>query len=159
MSTNIKLSMAQISKIVTSGGFLGSLLSKPASPLMKVAVPLVKNVLAPLGITAATSAIDAGIQKKIHSSGTTTPIISDKEMNKIMEIVLALEDSNILWKGVTRTLKNQSREQRGGYLGMLLGTLAFTLLENMLWGFLRTGYGDKKGKGIARAGYGKEWDL
>ena len=130
MSTNIKLSMAQISKIVTSGGFLGSLLSKPASPLMKVAVPLVKNVLAPLGITAATSAIDAGIQKKIHSSGTTTSIISDKEINKIMEIVLALEDSNILWKGVTRTLKNQSREQRGGYLGMLLGTLAFTLLEN-----------------------------
>ena len=96
MSTNIKHSMTQISKIVTSGGFLGSLLSKLASPLMKVAVPLVKNVLVPLGITAATSAIDAGIQKKTHSSETTTSIISDEEMNKIMEIVLALEDSNIL---------------------------------------------------------------
>ena len=64
MSTNLKLSKAQISKIIQSGGFLGSLLSKLAGPLMKVAIPLAKNVLAPLGITAAASAIDAGIQKK-----------------------------------------------------------------------------------------------
>ena len=64
MSTDIKLSKAQISKIIQSGGFLGSLLSKLAGPLMKVAIPLAKNVLAPLGITAAASAIDAGIQKK-----------------------------------------------------------------------------------------------
>ena len=63
ISTNLKLSKAQISKIIQSGGFLGSLLSKLAGPLMKVAIPLVKNVLAPLGITAAASAIDAGIQK------------------------------------------------------------------------------------------------
>ena len=61
MSTNIELSKAQISKIIQSGGFLGSLLSKIAGPLMKVAVPLTKNVLAPLGITAASSAIDGGI--------------------------------------------------------------------------------------------------
>ena len=64
MQTGIKLSKAQISKIIQSGGFLGSLLSKIAGPLMKVAVPLAKNILAPLGITAATSAIDAGILKK-----------------------------------------------------------------------------------------------
>ena len=64
MSTDLKLSKAQISKIIQSGGFLGLLLSKLAGPLMKVAIPLAKNVLAPLGITAATSAIDAGIQKK-----------------------------------------------------------------------------------------------
>ena len=64
MSTDIKLSKAQITKIIQSGGFLGSLLSKLAGPLMKVAVPLAKNILAPLGITAAASAIDAGIQKK-----------------------------------------------------------------------------------------------
>ena len=64
MSTDLKLSKAQISKIIQSGGFLGSLLSKLAGPLMKVAIPLAKNVLAPLGITAATSAIDAGIQKR-----------------------------------------------------------------------------------------------
>ena len=63
MSTDLKLSKTQIFKIIQSGGFLGSLLSKLAGPLMKVAIPLAKNVLAPLGITAATSAIDAGIQK------------------------------------------------------------------------------------------------
>ena len=64
MSTDLMLSKAQISKIIQSGGFLPSLLSKLAGPLMKVAIPLSKNVLAPLGITAAASAIDAGIQKK-----------------------------------------------------------------------------------------------
>ena len=63
MSIDLKLSKAQISKIIQSEGFLGSLLSKLAGPLMKVAIPLAKNVLAPLGITAAASAIDAGIQK------------------------------------------------------------------------------------------------
>ena len=75
MSTDLKLSKAQISKIIQSGGFLGSLLSKLAGPLMKVAILLAKNVLAPLEITAAASAIDAGIQKKIYGSGTTALII------------------------------------------------------------------------------------
>ena len=60
-STDLKLFKTQISKIITSGGFLGSLVSKIAGPLMKIAVPLAKDVLAPLGITAATLAIDAGI--------------------------------------------------------------------------------------------------
>ena len=72
ISNDIKLPKAQFSKTIQSGGFLGSSLSKLAGPLMKVAIPLAKNVLAPLGITAAASAIDAGIQKKIHGSGTTT---------------------------------------------------------------------------------------
>ena len=63
MSTDLKLSKAQISKIIQSGGFLGSFWSKLAGPLIKVAIPLAKYVLAPLGITAALSAIDAGIQK------------------------------------------------------------------------------------------------
>ena len=67
ISTDLKLPKAQISKIIQSGIFLGSLLSKLAGLSMKVAIPL-----APLGITAAASAIDAGIQKKIHGSGTTT---------------------------------------------------------------------------------------
>ena len=75
MSPDLKLSKAQISKIFQSGGILGSLLSKPAGPLMKVAIPLAKNVLAPLRITAAASATDARIQKKIHGLGTTTLII------------------------------------------------------------------------------------
>ena len=105
LSADIKLSKAQISKIIESGGFLGSLLSKLVGPLIKVAVPLAKNVLAPLGITAAASALDAGIQKKIHGSGTTTLIISNEEMNDIIKIVQALEDSNILLKGVT--IKNK----------------------------------------------------
>ena len=86
MSYDLKLSKAQISKIIHSGGFLGSLLSKVAGPLMKVAIPSAKNVLAPLGITAAVSAIDAGIQKKIHGSEATTLIISNEEMNDIMKI-------------------------------------------------------------------------
>ena len=106
MSTYLKLSKAQITKIIQSGGFLGSLLSKLAGPLMKVAIPFAKNVLAPLGITAAASTNDAGIQKEIHSSGTTTLIVSNEEMNDIMKIVQALEDFNILLKGVTKTIEN-----------------------------------------------------
>ena len=91
MSADIKLSKTQIAKIIQSGGFLGSLLSKLAGPLIKIAAPLAKNVLARLGITAAVSALDAGIQKKIHGSGTTTLIISNEEINGIMEIVQALK--------------------------------------------------------------------
>ena len=68
MSTDIKLSKAQISKLIQSGGFVGTLLSKIAGPLIKVAVPLAKIILTPLGVTAAASAIDAGIQKKINGS-------------------------------------------------------------------------------------------
>ena len=70
MSTDLTLSKAQISKIIQSGGFLGSLLSKLAGSLMKVAVPLAKNILVPLGITVAASAIDAGIQKKTKEKYT-----------------------------------------------------------------------------------------
>ena len=76
---------------------------------MKVAFPLEKNILAPLGITAAASAIDAGILKTIHGSVTTTLIILNEEMNNIMKIVQALEDSNILLKGVTKTIKNGTK--------------------------------------------------
>ena len=99
MSTDLKLSKVQISKIIQSGGFLGSLLSKLAGPLMKVAIPLVKNVLIPLGSTAAASAIDAGIKKnnkKQHGSGNTTLIISNEEMNDMIKIIQTLENSNIL---------------------------------------------------------------
>ena len=131
MSTDLKLSRAQISKIRQSGGFLGSLLSKLAGPLMKVAITLVKNVLAPLGIAAAASAIDAGIQNKIHDSGTTTLLISNEEMNDIMKIVQALEGSKILLKGVTKTIKNETKEQKEGFLSMLLVTLGASLLGHL----------------------------
>ena len=127
---------------------------------MKVAIPLAKNVLAPLGITAAASAIDAGIQKK-NSSGTTTLIISNEEMNDIMKIVSALEDSSIILKRVTTTIKNKPKEQKGGFLSMLLGTLGASLLRNLLTGegIVRAGSGNKKGKGIVRAATGKQWDF
>ena len=114
MLPDLKLSRAQISKTIQSGGFLGSLLSKLAGPLMKLSIPLAKNVLATLGITAAASATDAGIQKKIHGSGTTILIISNEEMNDIMKIIQALEDSNSLLKRVTKTIKNKAKEQKEG---------------------------------------------
>ena len=134
MLTNLKLFKAQSFKILQSRGFLGSLLSKLAGPLMKVAIPLAKNVLAPLGTTAAASAIDAGIQKKIHGPRTTTLIISNNEMRDIMKIVQALEDSNILVKGVTKIIKIETKEQKAGLLSMLLGTLGASLLGNLLAG-------------------------
>ena len=130
--------------------FLGSLSRKIAGPLMKVAAPLERNILASLGITAAASAKDAGIQKKIHGSGTTTLIISNEGMNDIMKIVQRLEDSNILLKGVTKTIKNETKEQKRGFLSMLLGTLGAPLLGNLL-----SGKGTvRAGEGIVRAVYG-----
>ena len=143
LATDIKLSKAQIKKLIQSGGFLGKLLSKLAGPLMKVALPLAKNVLAPLGLTAAMFTIDDGIQKKIHGSGVKL-IIEQEDMNDIMKIIEALENSGILLKGVTKTIENETKEQRGGFLGMLLGTLGASLLGNLLTG----------GKGIIRAGDG-----
>ena len=79
---------------------------------MKIAVPLARNVLAPLGITAAASALDAGIQKKIHGSGNTTLIISNEEMNDITKIVQALEDSYILLKESLRWLKIKQKNKK-----------------------------------------------
>ena len=76
---------------------------------MKGVIPLAKDVLAPLGIATAASAIDAGIQKKIHGSEITTLIISNEEMNDVTKIVQALDDSNILLKGVTKTIKNETK--------------------------------------------------
>ena len=76
---------------------------------MKITVPLAKKVFPTLGLTAALSEIDAGIQKKIHGSGTASLITPNKEMNDIIKIVQALEDSNILLKGVTKTIKNETR--------------------------------------------------
>ena len=116
MSIDIKLSRTRISKILQSGGFLGSLLRKIVGPLMKAALQLAKNILAPLGIAAAALAIDAGTQKIIHGSGTTTLINSNEEMNDIMKTVLALEDSNILLKGITKTIENETKEQKRGFL-------------------------------------------
>ena len=139
MATDLKLSKAQIKKLIQSGGFLGKLLSKLAGPLMKVAMPLAKNVLAPLGLTAAMSAIDGSIQKKIHGSGTTKLMIENEDMNDIMKIIEALENSDILLKGVSKTIENETKEQRGGFLSMLLGTLGASLLGTGGNGIVRAG--------------------
>ena len=153
-STNIKLSNAQINRIIQSGGFLGKLLGallKTGLPLIKnIIKPLVKSVLIPLRLTAAASEADAGIPKKILGSGNTTLIISNEEMNDIIKIVQALEDSGVLLKGVTETVRNETKEQKGGFLSMLLGTSGASLLGNLLTGkgVVRAGYGNKnKGKG------------
>ena len=78
-----------------------------------------------------------------------------------MKIIQAHEDSNILLKGVTETIKNETKEQKGGFLSMLLGTLGASLLGNILAGkgIVRAGSGNEKGKGIVRAGTGKQWDF
>ena len=82
-------------------------------------------------------------------------------MNDMIKIIQAPEDSNILLKGVTKTIKNETKEQKGGFLSMLLGTLGASLLGNLLAGkgIVRAGSGNKKGKGIVRAGTGKQWDF
>ena len=146
LATDIKLSKAQIKKLIQSGEFLGKLLSKLAGPLMKVAMPLAKNVLAPLGLTAAMSAIDGSIQKKIHDSGVKL-IIEQEDMNNIIKIIEALENSGVLLKVlhlIENAIENETKRQRGRVLSMLLGTLGASLLGNLLTG----------GKGIVRAGDG-----
>ena len=156
LSTDIKLSKTQISTIIQSGRFLGRLLGpllKTRLTLMKnVIKPLAKSVLIPLGLTAAASAADAGIHKKILGSGhpsSTTLIISNDEMKDIIKIVKSLEDSGLLFKGVSETIQNEAKEQKGGFLSMLVGTLGVTLLENIL-----VGRGiNRVREGVIRAGY------
>ena len=82
-------------------------------------------------------------------------------MNDTMKIVQAVEDSNILLKGVTKTIKKETKEQIAGFLSMLLGTLRASLLGNLLTGkgIVRAGSGNKKGKGFVRASTGKQWDF
>ena len=114
--------------------------------------PLAKSVLVPLGLTAAASAADAGIHKRILGSGNmTTLIISNDEVHDIIKIVKSLEDSGLL-VGVTETIQNEVKEQKGGFLSMLLGTLGASLLGNLLRG--KGVYRAGKGKGVLRAGYG-----
>ena len=164
-SIDIKLSKTQLSKMIQSGGFLGRLLGpllKTGLPLMKSVIkPLAKSVLIPLGLTAAVSAADAGIHKKILGSGrpldlapphnNTTLIISNDEMDDILKIVKSLENSGVLLKGVS---KNEAKEQRGGFLSMLLGTLGASLLGDILSKGLSGKGVIRAGEGIIRAGYG-----
>ena len=135
--------------MIQSGGFLGNLLGKLAGPLMKVAMPLAKIILAPLGISAAMSAIDGSIKKKMFGAGTTTLIISNDEMDDILKMVKSLDNSGLLLKGVSETIQHEAKEKRGGFLSMLLGTLGTSLLGDILSKGL-------SGKGVIRAGEGSK---
>ena len=150
MPTDIKLFKKQILKIIQSDGSSGALLSNIAGPLMKVAVPLAKNILAPLEKTAAASGF-----------ATATLISSNKGIKGIMEIVQALEESRILLTGITKTIENKIKEESGGFLGKELSVLGANLLENMLTAkrILRVGYGNKKGKRILRSDYGSKMNF
>ena len=158
-SANINLSKTQLSRMIQLGGFLGRLLGlllKTGLPLISnVIKPLAKSVLIPLGLTAAASAADAGIHKKILGSGHNrhcssalhiTLIKSNDEINDIIKIVKSLEDSGSLLKQVTETVQNEVKEQKGGFLSALLGTLGASLLRDLLIS-----------KGICRAGNCKSW--
>ena len=113
-------------------------------PLMKsVLMPLAEVVLLPLGLSAGMSAADAPIQKKIYGLGTTALIISNEEMKDIMKIVKLLEGSGLLVKGMYETVKNETKEQKGRFFPLLLGTLAASLLGSVL-----------TGRGVIRAGEG-----
>ena len=96
------------------------------------------------------------LKKKKHGSGNTTLIISNEEMNDILKIIEALENSDILLKGVAKTIKNETKEQKRGFLSMLLGTLGASFLRNLLAAkeILRAGSGNNTGKGILRVGSG-----
>ena len=117
------------------------LLLETGLPLIKnVIKPLAKSVLIPLRLTVAVSSADAGIHKKILGSGNHPPhntvlVISNNEIEDIIKIVKSLEDSGLLLlKGVTETVQNEVKEQKGGFLSMLLGTLGASLLGNLLTG-------------------------
>ena len=153
-------------------GFLGRLLGpllKTGLPLMKSVIkPLAKSVLVPLGLTAAASAADAGIHKKILGSGkrpldlalphnnNTTLIISNDEIGDILKIVKSLEDSGVLLKGASETIQNEAKERRGGFLSMLLGTLGAFLLGDLLTKNLSGKGVIRAGEGAVRAGYGSK---
>ena len=176
LSADIKLSKTQLSKMIQSGGFLSRLLGpllKTGLPLIKnVIKPLAKSVLIPLGLTAAASAADVGIHKKILGSGNrhsssashTTLIVSNDEIEGIIKIVKSLEDSGLILDGVTEALQNEVKEQKERFLSMLLGTLGAILLGNLVKnrGINRAVKGkgiNRAGEGIVRAGYGNKIDF
>ena len=124
--------------MIQSGGFL----DKPLGPLLRTVFPLTrhimqsfaKSVLILLGLTAAASAAGEEMHKKILGSASATPIISNDEMEDNIKIVKSLEDSCLLLTRVSKTIQNEAKEQKEGFLSKLLGTLGTGLLGNMLTG-------------------------
>ena len=142
-SANIELSKL--------GGFLcrllGPLLKTGLLSIGNVIKPLAKSISIPLELTAAASATDLAIHWRMFGSGFTTIIIYNEEMEDIMKIVKSLAESGLLIKGVRETIKNEAKEQKGGFLSILLGTLGASLLGNLL-----TGKGTiREGEGTIRA--------
>ena len=111
MSTDIKSSKAQINYLIKSGGALGSVLARFLPKLIKPAISLGKNILAPLGLSADMSTTDAAIQKKVHGYGTKTVRFSNKDLDDMTKIVKAVEESDALMKGITQTLKNDIKKE------------------------------------------------
>ena len=111
MSTDIKLSKVQINKIIKEGGNLGRLLTSFLTKLIKPAISIGKNILAPLELSAAMSATDPAIQKKIYDLGNTTVIISNDDMDDLIKIITALEEHDILLKGISKKIKNETKKQ------------------------------------------------
>ena len=128
-------------------GLLGPLLKTGLSLIKNVLKPLGKSILIPLRLTAAASTTDVAIHKKMFESGVTTLITSKEEMNYVMKIVKSLKGPGLLIKGVSETVKSKPKEQKGGFLGMLFGTLGARLLGN-LWSSKGT---IKAGEGIFNA--------
>ena len=119
-------------------------------------MPLAKTVLVPLGLSAAMSTIDGSIKKKILGSRTITLIISNDEMDDILKIVKSIENSGLLLKGVSETIQHEAKEQRGGFLSMLLGALGASLLGDVLSKGLSGKGVIRAGEGTIRAGYGSK---
>ena len=152
--TDVKLSKVQLTKM-QKGGLLTFLI-----PLLKSGLPLLKSVIKPLGVlglTAAASATDTAINKKILGSRNHTTLIgSNDDMQDLLKIVKSLEDSGILLGGITETVKNEVKEQKGGFLSMLLSTLGASLLGDLLTKNLFGRGVTRAGEGTIRAGYESE---
>ena len=129
-SSDIKFSKAQLTKMQKEG-FLKLLM-----PLLNSGLPFLKFVIKPLGmldLTAVASATDAAINKKLlGSGGHTTLINSNDNMQDLLKIVISLEDSGILLGGINEAVENEVKEQKSGFLSMLLGTLVASLLGDLL---------------------------
>ena len=148
-SLNVKLSKSQLNK-------LKSAIKNETDVVLRLSLNMIDksdNETSFPHTLAAASAADAGIHKKILGSGyNTTLIISNDEVKDILEIVTSLEDSGLLLKGVGEIIKNEAKEQKRGFLSMLLGTLGASFLGNML-----SGKGVvRAGEGTARVGYGSK---
>ena len=154
-SANIKFSKTQLCKMLQFEGFLrrllGPLLKTGLSLIGNVLKPRAKTILVPLGLTAAASATDAAIQKKILKLGTATLVFSNEYLNDIIKIVKSLEDAGLLIKGVSETVENELKENKVEFLGMFAALLGASLSSSIL-----TGKGViQAGEGTIRAGEGK----